>query len=152
MPELPEVEVVKMSLEPRLVGEHFRSVAVNAPALREPLDRPALEALRGARVDALRRRSKYLLVDLDVRRTLAVHLGMSGRFTIVAAGEPPAKHEHLAFGLGGGARLRLVDPRRFGQALVLETEGLESDRHFVHLGPEPLGPDFDGSLLAQRAA
>ncbi|MEM1177798.1 MAG: bifunctional DNA-formamidopyrimidine glycosylase/DNA-(apurinic or apyrimidinic site) lyase [Acidobacteriota bacterium] len=151
MPELPEVEVVKMSLEPRLLGERFRSVSVHAPALREPLDRPALTALQGAKVEALRRRSKYLLVDLDVEKTLAVHLGMSGRFTVVEPSEPRAKHEHLAFGLGDGSRLRLVDPRRFGQALVLPTRGIESDRHFAHLGPEPLGADFSGAVLAHKA-
>lgn len=151
MPELPEVEVVKRSLEPRLVGERIERVGVHAPALREPLDRRALAGLEGARIERLRRRSKYLLLDVDLALTLAIHLGMSGRLTVVGAGEPLAKHEHVAFRLAGGGRLRLVDPRRFGQAFVLETAGLEADRHFAHLGVEPLDAAFDGVHLGHQA-
>ena len=160
MPELPEVEVVKLSLESRLVGERIEKVGVLSPALREPLDRRALTGLEGTRVERLRRRSKYLLVDVegsaetnrvDAGQTLAIHLGMSGRLTIVPDGEPLAKHEHVAFQLASGGRLRLVDPRRFGQAFVVPTGELEQDRHFVHLGPEPLGEAFDGDHLARAA-
>ncbi|MEM6793670.1 MAG: bifunctional DNA-formamidopyrimidine glycosylase/DNA-(apurinic or apyrimidinic site) lyase [Acidobacteriota bacterium] len=151
MPELPEVEVVKMSLEPRLVGERFRRVEVRFHTLREPLDRAGLVALEGRRIETVRRRAKYLLIDLEGGRTLAIHLGMSGRLTVVDAGEPAARHEHVAFHLEGGGRLRLVDPRRFGQALVLDTSSLESDRHFSHLGVEPLGGAFDGEHLRRCA-
>ena len=151
MPELPEVEVVRMSLEPRLVGRRFRDVKVFAPALREPLDHEALEGLTGLSVESVRRRAKYLLIDTQGGPTLIIHLGMSGRFTVVPDPEPPARHEHLALGLSDGGRLRLVDPRRFGQALVLDREAIPQDRHFVHLGVEPLGDAFDGAHLQTRA-
>ncbi|MEM9555650.1 MAG: bifunctional DNA-formamidopyrimidine glycosylase/DNA-(apurinic or apyrimidinic site) lyase [Acidobacteriota bacterium] len=152
MPELPEVETVRRSLLPRLEGRSIASVEVRAPALREPLDQDALHGLAGHQVLGIRRRAKYLLIDLDTPRTLVVHLGMSGRFTLVAGDAPRAAHEHVAFHLDDGRRLRFVDPRRFGQVLVLPTDRLEDDRHFAHLGLEPLGEAFDGAALEARAA
>lgn len=152
MPELPEVEVLRRSLEPVLVGDVVRRVEVRSPALREPLDSEGLDRhLTGRRVERLRRRAKYLLVDMAGGSTLAVHLGMSGQLTLVPAETPPVPHEHLAFHLAGGSRLRLVDPRRFGNAFALATEELASDRHFVHLGVEPLSEELSGSFLRQVA-
>ena len=156
MPELPEVEVLRRSLEPRLTGARIARVEVRSPALREPLDRRALRRLEGYAVTGLRRRAKYLLVDVEGGRTLVIHLGMSGRFTLTPAQAPVAPHEHLAFHLGSGERLRLVDPRRFGVAFVGRTASLDSDSHFVHLGVEPLGeeltPDFLGGKAQGRRA
>lgn len=150
MPELPEVETLRRSLEPRLLGRRLGSLEVHSPSLREPLDRKALEHLVGCRVKALRRRAKYLLIDVEKGHTLVIHLGMSGRFTIVSDA-PVEKHEHLAFHLASGERLRLVDPRRFGLAFALPTTEIEADRHFAHLGVEPLGPEFTGEHLRQQA-
>lgn len=164
MPELPEVETLRRSLTRRLPGRRIRRVEVRAPALREPLDADALGALAERSIGTLRRRAKYLLIDLagepeDVATTLAIHLGMSGRLTVVERDEPAAKHEHLAFHLDDSTRLRLVDPRRFGMAFALPTAALAVDRHFAHLGVEPLAADdahapsrLDGTLLAHRAA
>ena len=149
MPELPEVETVRRSLERLLPGKVLQRVVVRSPALREPLDAPALTALAGASVSSLGRRAKYLLISLtpaqgEARKVLVIHLGMSGRFTLVAADEPYAKHEHLAIRLADDdgrshGRLRLVDPRRFGLAFVLDEAALAADRHFAHLGIEPVG-------------
>lgn len=158
MPELPEVEVLRRSLEPRLVGRRIAGVTVATPALREPLDRATLEErLLGREVTALRRRSKYLLIDLvggpsePPPSTLVVHLGMSGRLTVVPDDEPPARHEHFSCRLAGGGRLRLVDPRRFGVVLALPTAGLDRDRHFAFLGVEPFAASFDGDHLRRAA-
>ncbi|HEX2165528.1 MAG TPA: bifunctional DNA-formamidopyrimidine glycosylase/DNA-(apurinic or apyrimidinic site) lyase [Thermoanaerobaculia bacterium] len=154
MPELPEVEVVRRSLAPRLVGETIARVEARAPALREPLDRAALARdLEGRRVGEVRRRAKYLLVDLDGGATLALHLGMSGRLTVAEADDasPPALHEHLVLHLASGRRLRFVDPRRFGVAFTLPTDAVDDDPHFARLGVEPLGDGFDGACLAAAA-
>jgi len=152
VPELPEVEVLRRSLEPRLVGRRIERVEVLAPALREPLDRRELRRrLAGRAVTALRRRSKYLLIDVDGGSTLVVHLGMSGRVTLVPGPTPREPHEHFALRLDSGERLRLRDPRRFGLAFAATTAGLERDPHFAHLGPEPLDPPLDGAALAAIA-
>ncbi len=152
MPELPEIEVLRRSLAERLPKRRVVAVEVLSPALREPLDRRALGALRGRRIVTLRRRSKYLLIDFERGRTLAVHLGMSGRLTLVPAATAREPHEHLALQLDSGERLRLRDPRRFGLAFVAATAGLESDPHFVRLGREPLDPPLRGADLAALAA
>ena len=87
MPELPEVEVLRLSLEPHLVGDTIERVEVSNPALREPVDVAKLrKAARGRQILALCRRSKYLLIDLAGGWTLVVHLGMSGRLTLAPAG------------------------------------------------------------------
>lgn len=152
MPELPEIEVLRRSLEPRLLGRRIERIEVLAPALREPLDRRVLaRRLTGRTVEALRRRSKYLLIDVSAGSTLIVHLGMSGRLTLVPGATPREPHEHLAFRLDSGERLRLRDPRRFGVAFAAPTAGLDTDPHFAHLGPEPLDPPLDGPSLAALA-
>lgn len=152
MPELPEIEVLRRSLEPILVGRKIEAVSIRTPALREPLDRRRLRSLAGYRIVALRRRSKYLLVDLEHGRTLSIHLGMSGRLTVAPRDRPRESHEHLSFALDGGERLRLRDPRRFGLAFVASTAMLESDPHFAGLGREPLAPPLRGDDLRQLAA
>src|SRR4051794_40554529 len=115
MPELPEVEVLRRSLERRLPGERVTAVEVRDGRLREPVDETGLAtAVAGRRLLALRRRAKYLLADLEGGQPLVIHLGMRGRLPVVPAGEPVAKHEHVVFRLAGGDRLRFVDPRRFG--------------------------------------
>ncbi len=152
MPELPEVEVLRLSLARRLPGRRVRSVVVRNAALREPIDPAALRSLTGAgSIAGLRRRAKYLLVDFEAGTTLVVHLGMSGRLTVAAEDAPIERHEHVALGLDGGERLRFVDPRRFGLVFAVSTGGLETDRHLAHLGVEPLGSAFDGGYLAKAA-
>jgi len=153
MPELPEVEVLRRSLEPHLVGDRIERVEVTNPSLREPVDVPRLRrAARGREVVALRRRSKYLLIDLEGGWTVVVHLGMSGRLTLAPAAAPLELHEHMAFHLRSGRRLRFRDPRRFGVVFAAKTAELEADPHFVHLGPEPLEPGLSGKVLGEVLA
>ena len=153
MPELPEVEVLRRSLEPHLVGDRIERVEVLNPSLREPVDAARLRRdVKGRGVLALRRRSKYLLIDLEGGRTLVVHLGMSGRLTLVPEGTPLEPHEHVAFHLRSRRRLRLRDPRRFGLVFSFPTGRMEEDAHFARLGVEPLEPGFSGETLARAAA
>lgn len=151
MPELPEVEVVRLSLLPPLLARTIERVEIRSPGLREPFDHGLLAAVEGSRVKALRRRAKYLLIDLSAGQTLVAHLGMSGQLTVVSSRVEVDRHEHLAFHLDDGRRLRFVDPRRFGLAYVHPTDSLEDDPHLVHLGIEPFDDAFDGSFLAARA-
>jgi formamidopyrimidine-DNA glycosylase len=153
MPELPEVEVLRRSLEPHLVGDRIERVEVTNPSLREPVDVARLRrAARGREVLALRRRSKYLLIDLEGGWTVVVHLGMSGRLTLAPAAVPPELHEHVAFHLQSGRRLRFRDPRRFGVVFAAKTAELGADPHFAHLGPEPLEPGLSGKVLGEVLA
>ena len=159
MPELPEVEVLRRSLEPLITGAVVRRTRVWDGGLREPVDARRLQrAGSGRAVQSVRRRAKYLLLDMAGGHTLVVHLGMSGRVTLVPEETPREPHERVAWYLDSGRRLRLRDPRRFGLVFAVPTDEVERDRHFAHLGLEPLGngsstgPGLTGRVLAGLAA
>ncbi len=144
MPELPEVEITLRGLKPHVEGMRLSGALVRNARLRWPVT-PQLDArLRGQQVHALRRRGKYLLFDLD-RGQLILHLGMSGSLRFLTQPTPPGPHDHVDLLLEQGACLRLRDPRRFGAVLFAAV----ADRHplLLHLGLEPLAPDFDGARL-----
>lgn len=160
MPELPEVETVRRGLEPVLTGAVIETADVRRPDLRWPFPPGLAARLTGARVEALRRRSKYLLADLDGGDTLILHLGMSGR--LLVSGAPvgvfhhphaaPEKHDHMVLDLAGGARVTFNDARRFGSVDLWPTAALGTHRLLCGLGPEPLGNGFDAAGLMARMA
>ncbi|WP_149141816.1 bifunctional DNA-formamidopyrimidine glycosylase/DNA-(apurinic or apyrimidinic site) lyase [Gemmobacter caeruleus] len=158
MPELPEVETVRRGLLPVMEGQVIARAQVNRPDLRWPFPLGMADRLTGARVDALRRRSKYILADLSTGETLLVHLGMSGRMLISGAQvggfhhdhPAPAKHDHVVLDMAGGARVTFNDARRFGAMDLMPTAGAEAHPLLSVLGPEPLGNDFHEDYLAAR--
>src|SRR6056297_3091431 len=156
MPELPEVETVRRGLAPVLEGAVIATARVNRPDLRWPLPERMAERLTGARVERLRRRSKYILADLDSGETLIVHLGMSGRMLVSGAQvgvfhhphPAPEKHDHVVLNMAGGARITFNDARRFGAMDLVATPLTEQHWLIRDLGPEPLGNGFSESYLA----
>jgi formamidopyrimidine-DNA glycosylase len=151
MPELPEVETVRRGLERALVGRRLRDARATVPTLRTPIDLPALRrTVRDRRVLAVRRRAKYLLVDLDGGKALLVHLGMTGTLRVAPPAEPPEKHDRVLVELADGATLRLHDPRRFGEIQPLTLAPDAWPERLAHLGPEPLGADFTPAYLKAR--
>lgn len=156
LPELPEVETVRRGLAPVMEGRRIDRAHVNRPDLRWPLPAGLADRLQGQAVTALRRRSKYLLVDLASGETLIVHLGMSGRMlvsgatlgTYVHAHPAPQKHDHVVLDMDGGARITFNDARRFGAMDLVPTSALETHWLLRSLGPEPLGNAFHEDYLA----
>ncbi len=153
MPELPEVETVRRTLLP-VVGAELCSVHSSGKPLRlgERIPVAGLRALVGAKLEALRRTGKYLLLDVEGPRGVLVHLGMSGRLRVFRAGEALAPHTHLRLGLSAGRELRYSDPRRFGQ-VSLYWRGREREHPaLAKLGPDPLDETLDGAgLLLAKA-
>jgi len=158
MPELPEVETVRRGLLPAMEGRRIEKVAVNRPDLRWPFPSNMAERLQGKLIRALRRRSKYILIDLESGESLLVHLGMSGRMLVSGAmlGDfahdhpAPEKHDHVVFDMEGGARVTFNDARRFGAMDLLPTDAQEDHWLLRAIGPEPLGNQFDGDYLVTR--
>ena len=162
MPELPEVETVRRGLSPAMEGQRIARADIRRPDLRWPFPPRMAERLTGARVERLRRRSKYILADLDTGETLLIHLGMSGRMTVSGLTAPfvpgqfhhthpvAEKHDHVVLDMEGGARITFNDPRRFGAMDLMATAGLESHPLLAALGPEPLGNGFSADHLAAR--
>lgn len=150
MPELPEVEVTRRSFADRIAGARIEHATLGKP-LRWPLGlRP--EELVGRVVQGVRRRGKYLLLDLS-EGLLLVHLGMSGSLRFVGSDEEPlgaaGSHDHFDLQTSRGL-LRLHDPRRFGAVIYVPAQSDALARKLLdHLGMEPLSDDF--SLAAFRA-
>lgn len=149
MPELPEVETVVRGLLPRLAGRRIVRADLRRADLREKLPPGLARRLAGRRVQAVRRRAKYILIDLDHDEVLLMHLGMSGRLVLSnGAASPPGPHDHLDLILDDGAVVRFSDPRRFGLVDLVAAGNLADDPRLRMLGPEPLSPEFDAATLA----
>lgn len=161
MPELPEVETVRRGLAPALVGATFVSIDQRRPDLRFPFPENFVQRLTGRRIEALSRRAKYLLADLDDAQVLVMHLGMSGSFRIEDETPPGnfhylkaknAAHDHVAFRLSTGKRIIYNDPRRFGFMQIIARADLSAHPLFRNVGLEPLGNELDGAALARLFA
>lgn len=146
MPELPEVEVTRRGIIDALSGAQVERLIVRTEKLRWPL--PAVELLAGRRINTVRRRAKYLLVDCGVG-TLIIHLGMSGSLRLVPPDLPPEKHDHVDLVLVGGLALRYRDPRKFGSWLWFDGP-IEQHPLLAALGPEPLNETFSADYLFER--
>lgn len=146
MPELPEVEVCRQGIAPELVGRVISGVRIRVPRLRHEIPPGLTDWLPGCRIEAVRRRGKYLLLDCrrpGVEGSLIIHLGMSGNLRFVPAGLPPDKHDHFDLELPGQT-LRLADPRRFGAVLWQAGPPALAEQHpaLAVLGVEPLSGQF----------
>ena len=153
MPELPEVEVTRLSFATRIAQARVTGVRVGK-SLRWPLGCEP-ESLLGQHVLGVRRRGKYLLVDLD-QGMLLWHLGMSGSLRFSDDRSAPEAHDHFDLDTDRGL-LRLNDPRRFGAVVYADSEDSPRAQKLLgHLGVEPLGADFDAQVfhrgLKQRHA
>ncbi|MEJ0010748.1 MAG: bifunctional DNA-formamidopyrimidine glycosylase/DNA-(apurinic or apyrimidinic site) lyase [Alphaproteobacteria bacterium] len=149
MPELPEVETTRRGLLPRVKGARIDSVELRRPDLRRPITKGLAKRVAGARVTNIRRRAKYLLMDLDSGETLLIHLGMSGSLRVIEAKKEyaPRKHDHVVFHLENGDSLVFHDPRRFGLLLLLNKGEEETHPLLTHLGSEPLSKSFNAKYL-----
>lgn len=153
MPELPEVETVMRGLSARLNGRRITHAEARRPDLRWPLPDNFADRLEGRRITGLRRRAKYILVDLDDGISWMIHLGMSGRMLLSDDAAPVlGAHDHVVVRTEDDCWLRFNDARRFGMMDLWPTTELDSHRLLAGLGPEPLGNAFSGPVLAAALA
>ncbi|OYD08382.1 DNA-formamidopyrimidine glycosylase [Paludifilum halophilum] len=151
MPELPEVETVKRTLEQLILGKTVEDVTVHLPRIvKEPPD-PELfrEMLKGKTVTGIRRRGKFLRIAFDPW-TLVSHMRMEGRYSVVSSEEPVVKHTHVRFHFTDGTELRYKDVRQFG-TMHLVPKGEEEHRPPLNkLGPEPLSEAFTLDVFRRK--
>jgi formamidopyrimidine-DNA glycosylase len=167
MPELPEVETVRRQLEPELAGRRIERLEVLDARWSRPVEPAELEKqVSGRTVTAFGRRGKYLLLRLEGEQTLVMHLRMTGNLVLVAGedridpsegmrlyeGERSASERHLRarFVLDDGRQAWFTDPRRFGEALLIDDAALPA--RFERLGVEPLSGEFTPEALGALAA
>jgi formamidopyrimidine-DNA glycosylase len=150
MPELPEVETTRRGLAPHLQGRLIEAVTLRRPDLRWPIPPEIARDLPGQRITGVRRRAKYLLMDVESGGSALLHLGMSGSLRVLPADTAVRTHDHVDIALaakarGAGQVLRFNDPRRFG-SLLWQPAG-HTHELLQGLGPEPLSEEFDGDYL-----
>jgi formamidopyrimidine-DNA glycosylase len=165
MPELPEVETVRLGLQPAMEGFRLIDVETRRGDLRIPFPKDFVARTKGRTVKALRRRAKYILADLDSGESLVIHLGMSGRMSVYAGGQQRklgnyvydtlpegagfGKHDHVVFETDAPARIIFNDHRRFGLMALVDTARLDEDKLFFGLGVEPLSAAFNTACLVK---
>lgn len=158
MPELPEVEVVRRSLAPALIGARVVDVDVRRPRMvrRQPRPREFADRLTGRVVEGVGRRGKFLMSDVEGDLTWVIHLGMSGHLRLAAPGEEEEPHTNVVITTDRRQEVRFVDPRTFGFVAVLTPEEIESSP-LQQLGPDaltalPRSPDIAKALAGRSAA
>ena len=152
MPELPEVEVVRAGLARHVTGATIVGVEVlhPRPLRRDPRGVDGFAAhLVGHQILAVRRRGKYFWLALSSGDALLGHLGMSGQMLLQTPGVPDEKHLRVRFVLAGGLEMRFVDQRMFG-GLLISDGGAELPGEIVHIGRDPLDPEFDSADVVRR--
>lgn len=145
MPELPEVEVTKQSLEQSLQGQYIKSINIREKRLRWDLDQKTLNSLLDQRIQNLSRRGKYILINTKPGSAL-LHLGMSGSIGILENDQPLKKHDHFDLIMSSNQIIRFNDPRRFG-SFIWAGKNPEKHKLLKKLGPEPLENNDLGSHL-----
>jgi formamidopyrimidine-DNA glycosylase len=150
MPELPEVETIRRQLEPELVGRRIDAVTVFDERWTRPVPTREVEgAVAGRRIESLRRRGKYLLVELDGGRWLIMHLRMTGNL-LLHEGDADPQHLRVEIRLDDGRRLLFTDARRFGTGVVVE-EGALEEYLLPRAGIEPLDEGLTADALVRLA-
>jgi len=163
MPELPEVETTMRGIAPHMHNQTVAKILVRDSRLRWPIP-PEISLAEGQRVTGLRRRGKYILIDLQ-QGSLIIHLGMSGSMRVLLEPRPAGKHDHFDIlmesgvmesgamesgEVANGVCVRFNDPRRFG-AFLWAASGAENHKLLAQLGPEPLSDSFTAEYLYQRS-
>jgi formamidopyrimidine-DNA glycosylase len=155
MPELPEVEVVKKSLKKKIVNLLIKKVIINTNKLRYPITKKQFSKIVNKKILSIKRRSKYLIINLEKKITILVHLGMTGKFFIIEnkirqktsfyynLKSKDTKHTHLIFVLNKNIKLIYNDVRKFGFIKIIPTDTLALNSHINTLGPEPLSKNFN---------
>ncbi len=152
MPELPEIETVKLGLEKTILGSVILSTKISRRDLRFPIDVKFEKLILNTSVLAVGRRSKYILLFLSNNMTLIFHLGMSGKINVSIKNESDyqeKKHDHIIMTFDNGFILIYNDPRRFGFVEVIEGD-YNNYLRFKHIGIEPLSKKFDGKYLCNK--
>src|ERR1700730_11618873 len=148
MPELPEVEHVVRALRPLLVGRRIIATEVKLPKLINPTS-PYLfnRKLKGTTITGVSRRGKFILIELDNDRVLAVHLRMTGKFLYLSVDDELPKHAHAIFYFDNERRLVFRDQRQFGVMKLVARSRLVKTKGIRELAPEPFSDEFSLEYL-----
>jgi len=161
MPELPEVEVVKRSLEKKILNLIIQKVKINDSKLRYNVNKEKIYKLKGKKIEKIYRRSKFLIFQLTGKTFMLVHLGMTGKFFFINKKkkkiktsfyykldpEKDSKHDRIIFYLEKNQKLIYNDVRKFGFIKFYNQDKLNKSMHLKNLGPEPLNNGWNSTYF-----
>ena len=161
MPELPEVEVVKRSLEKKILNLIIQKVKINDSKLRYNVNKEKIYKLKGKKIEKIYRRSKFLIFQLTGKTFMLVHLGMTGKFFFIDKKrkklktsfyykldpEKDSKHDRIIFYLESNQKLIYNDVRKFGFIKFYNKDKLNKSMHLKNLGPEPLNKGWNSTYF-----
>ncbi|OIK07622.1 DNA-formamidopyrimidine glycosylase [Bacillus sp. MUM 13] len=151
MPELPEVETVRRTLESLVIGKEIKDVSIFWPNIIKSPAQPEQfrDALMGQTIHGIGRRGKFLIFYLD-DYAMVSHLRMEGKYALQEKDTPYDKHTHVIFSFRDGTELRYRDVRKFGTMHLFSKGEEESQQPLMHLGPEPFSKEFTAEYLKSR--
>jgi len=149
VPELPEVEIIRLGISPYVFGNTIVGVTAHSPNLRWPISPELFAEMPGQSILSIERRGKYLLLHISTGFVL-IHLGMTGYLRILPIGTAPGKHDHFDIIFKNNIMLRLNDVRRLGSIFWVGFDA-QPQKHLLELGPEPLTEDFNGTYLFEKS-
>lgn len=151
MPELPEVEIIKNNLSDYLIDKTFHSIEVFTNKLRYKIPHNLAESIKNQRVTDISRIAKYIIVDLENKYSLLIHLGMTGNFLINAQkmGHNDNKHVRLRFKMSDQSEIDYIDMRKFGFFKLVNPQKVEIKKLKAELGPDALSDEFDIKYLQE---
>ena len=163
MPELPEVEVVKRSLQSFIKGHKIKKIRILNRKLRYNIKKNFETDIKSQKIIFTKRRSKFLLLGLENNNTILIHLGMTGKLFIFNRNfkkvlktsfyyenKIDKKHNHIIFKLNKNIDMIYNDVRKFGFVKLISTENLKKNSHLIHLGPEPLNQEFNSKYFKKK--
>ncbi|MFP4457362.1 MAG: bifunctional DNA-formamidopyrimidine glycosylase/DNA-(apurinic or apyrimidinic site) lyase [Clostridia bacterium] len=143
MPELPEVETIRRSLEPLIEGQKIISASINYPnLLKNALVEEFKNELKNQVLQSIGRRGKYLIFNFESKLKMIVHLRMTGQLRYEKKGSKILKHTHIIIKLNSDYELRYVDVRKFGMIYIGTYDEVVNQSGWHKLGPEPLSNEF----------
>ena len=164
MPELPEVEVVRRSLQSFIKGLKIKKVSIFNRNLRYKISKNFSKTIKNHKIISIERKSKFLLIGLDNNKTILIHLGMTGKIFIINnylkkifktsfyyENELSSKHNHLIIDLNKSTKLIYNDVRKFGFIKLISTSRIAQNKHLKLLGPEPLTQKFNEKYFKKKS-
>ena len=164
MPELPEVEVVRRSLQSFIKGLKIKKVSIFNRNLRYKIDQNLNKIIKNQKITSVNRKSKFLLISLENHNIILIHLGMTGKVFILKNSSDKIfktsfyytnkinkKHNHLLIDFNKSVRLIYNDVRKFGFIKIIPTSDIKKNSHLAMLGPEPLSKEFDKNYLIEKS-
>lgn len=151
MPELPEVETVKKGLTRNIISKKIQNIEINTDRLRYPLDKNEFSILKHKEIKSVQRRGKHLIVYLNNKLQIIIHLGMSGVIKITdTTSYSKVKHDHIILQLSDDLTLSYNDPRKFGYWLINSNNSPLEHKVLITHGVEPLTDDFNAEYLLTK--